>query len=305
MTARTLAAAAVLMACAVGCSASAADGDGAARRPVVETTPTVLDPAELRLPLERYQFSDAEWARLNRAQHLLAAACMKRYGIDYRPSDGKRAPVIRSRTERRYGLADARLARTSGYHVPAAMRAAPPTPPRLSEAQLTVLAGPAPGSAQARSREPLTYRGAPVPDGGCMGEAQRSLGGKGQFGEAETVRRINSDSVLKAAKDARVKRAFRSWAACMSEKGHHYRDPWQAINDKEFSGSRVSEREKAVAKADVECKRRTNVVGVWYAVDAAYQKQILKAGGDRVERLAAHKRDQLAEADRAIRASDG
>ncbi|MFF3306172.1 hypothetical protein [Streptomyces sp. NPDC002952] len=302
MNARTLAAVAVVMVCAVGCS-TAANGDGGPGRPAVETTPTVLDPARLQLPLERYQFDDKEWVRLNRAQNLLAVACMKRYGIEYRPPAERRAAVVRSRTERRYGLADARLARASGYHLPDATRTAPPSPPRLSATQLTVLAGPAPGSAQARDRERLTYRGAAVPDGGCMGEARRTLAGKGQLGDPDVVRRIDSDSVLKASKDPRVRRAFRSWAACMRDKGHDYRDPWQAINDKAFSGTRVSDREKTVARDDVSCKRRTNVVGVWYAVDAAYQKQILKAGGDRVARLAARKHDQLVAADGVIRAS--
>jgi hypothetical protein len=126
------------------------------------------------------------------------------------------------------------------------------------------------GDAPEGSPAPVRHRGKPVPEGGCMGEARRALVRDGAVGEAEPVRRIDTASVLRAMEDPRVRSAFDQWSACMEKRGHAYDDPWQAINDKAFRGPGVTPREIATAVADVACKRETNLVGVWYAVDAAY-----------------------------------
>ena len=73
----------------------------------------------------------------------------------------------------------------------------------------------------------------------------------------------------------------------MKATGFHYAMPWDAGNDPRFTGQHSSPTEIAVATADVACKRKTNVVGVWYAVDAALQKALIerhRAALDRARR---------------------
>ncbi|GLP64854.1 hypothetical protein TUSST3_14740 [Streptomyces sp. TUS-ST3] len=55
-----------------------------------------------------------------------------------------------------------------------------------------------------------------------------------------------------------------------------------------------------MAGKDVECKRRTNVIGIWSSVDAAYQQ---RAMSEKTRELAAIKRDirtQVTNADRVL-----
>lgn len=85
----------------------------------------------------------------------------------------------------------------------------------------------------------------------------------------------------------------------MKAKGHHYAAPWDAGNDPRFRGPRSTPTEVAVAVADVTCKEKTNVVGVWYAVDAAYQKAFIAANKAALERARKDKATHLRLAHRA------
>ncbi|MFJ4539913.1 hypothetical protein ACIP39_28685 [Streptomyces tibetensis] len=256
----------------------------------------MLDPVGLRLPLEEYQFSDAQWARVTSAQQILAAMCMRRFGLRYAPVENEGRSPVRSRTDRRYGLADPGQAWAHGYQLPAD-GTGPVSRPVLSDDQATVLEGRGVDHGPERSPAPVRHRGKPVPEGGCMGEARRALVRGGAVGEAEAVRRIDTVSVLRAMEDPRVRSAFDRWSACMEKRGYAYDDPWQAINDEAFRGPAVTPREIATAVADVTCKRETNIVGVWCAVDAAYQRRMLAAaGGQRLKALKQLKHGQLAAA---------
>ncbi|MEU0950064.1 hypothetical protein ABZ379_46580 [Streptomyces canus] len=84
-------------------------------------------------------------------------------------------------------------------------------------------------------------------------------------------------------------RVFRAWSLCMRQYGYTYADPTRAPGKSaEFTGPTVTKAEIAVAGRDVECKRRTNVIGVWSSVDAAYQR---RAMNENARELAAVKRD--------------
>ena len=58
--------------------------------------------------------------------------------------------------------------------------------------------------------------------------------------------------------------------------GFAYASPMNAVDDTRFSTPKPTRLELRVAEADVTCKRRTNLVGVWLAVESAYQRQIIK-----------------------------
>jgi hypothetical protein len=63
----------------------------------------------------------------------------------------------------------------------------------------------------------------------------------------------------------------------MSKAGFAYSTPMDANNDPRWSGEEVTQAEIAVAVADVNCKKKTNLVGIRMAVDAAYQRAAIAA----------------------------
>ncbi len=65
----------------------------------------------------------------------------------------------------------------------------------------------------------------------------------------------------------------------MAGSGYHYSTPMEANNDPQWSGERASVAEIAVAVADVNCKKTTNLVGIRMAVDAAYQRRAIGQHG--------------------------
>ncbi|HEY3483105.1 MAG TPA: hypothetical protein VGL02_29870, partial [Streptomyces sp.] len=112
-----------------------------------------------------------------------------------------------------------------------------------------------------------------VPSGGCNGEATAALGGKdGRYGNPDIAESIQADSFTRSQSDARVLKAFAAWSACMRTSGYVYKDPNAATDDPRWAASAdPTAAEIATARADVACKRRTDLVGVWSSVESAYQ----------------------------------
>ncbi len=267
-----------------GCSGTTAGREPNAL-PQVTATPVVLDSAHLKLPLEAYLLSAREMDDLTAARDIFLNRCSHRFGVTMPapPKQRHLAPI--TYTERRYGVADPELAAEDGYHLGVRdPRNAGELPrPRLSAEQELVLTGTPPptGTPHAKaptspqSKAPQTHvRGRKVPTGGCLGEADRRFGGS--WANPDLVEEIDATSVVKATEDRRVRATFRAWSACMKAKGLRYSTPWDPANDPRFTGAHSSPTEITVATADVACKKKTNVIGVWYAVDAAYQRALIE-----------------------------
>ncbi|MFJ1969265.1 hypothetical protein ACIO93_11410 [Streptomyces sp. NPDC087903] len=83
--------------------------------------------------------------------------------------------------------------------------------------------------------------------------------------------------------------------------GYSYAAPTDAPGkDPRFTGPAPRRREIALARTDVTCKRQTNVIDVWSAVDAAYQRQMMAT---KLRELARAKNDirvQTANANRVL-----
>ncbi|GAB2625053.1 hypothetical protein GCM10027168_66040 [Streptomyces capparidis] len=287
------AAVAVLIVAATAACGSPGSPAARADRPDVTATPQVTDAARLTLPVRRHQFTAAELNRVLAARDVLAGRCVQRFGLDFRPRTEPAARPPFTPTERRYGLADAELAASRGYHLPPDAPAdTGQRPQRPTADEQLVLFGPGPSDSTA------SFRGTPLPENGCMGEAERKLAGDRPLGDAAEIRNVNVGSLKDAQGDPRVKDVFAKWSRCMAERGHTYAHPFEPA--REFTGPRPTEREIATAEDDVACKRRTNLVGVWYAVDAARQREILAAGGDELEAAERHKAAQLTAAREAL-----
>jgi hypothetical protein len=236
--------------------------------------------ADLALPVEGYIFSESEMGLLTHAMNDLARDCMKAKGFDYRPDETDTTPDI-GVMDRRYGIANSYTAATYGYHFPT---------PRTGRANVRSLgeAGRIALSGKPRADGRLD------PDGGCVGEAKRRLAGdKGTFGPDEIARRINLDSYVRSQKDPRVLAVFRAWSSCMADRGYRYASPMDAIDDPRFGKARTDPAEISTARADVECKKRTRLVRIWFDVESAMQQTEIDKNAETLARIKRHKEDQL------------
>jgi hypothetical protein len=292
-----LAVAAVLLAAAVTGCTSAADGRPGAVRPKpaaaplpVTATPTPSRPSDIVLPIGRYLFTDAQTSELVAAHSELVAACMKRYGFGYRvPTASPHGQLPPN--ESRYGVMTPEQARY-GYHFMAveiarqqAGAAPAQKPPAVTPAMAAVLSGRSGGSVNGRR----------VPSGGCNAEATTRLGGKnGRYGDPDIAESIQADSFTRSQSDARVLKVFAAWSSCMRTRGYDYQDPNAAVDDPRWSASREPTRaEVATAQADVACKRRTNLVGVWSSVESAYQGAAIEANAEALSAAKATMQQEL------------
>jgi hypothetical protein len=288
-------------ACAVfaltACSASqaAAPENG---EPAVGTVPVLLDSVNLRLPVQDYLRTDDDAARLGQARLTLARQCLQRFGLDYpaeQPSSAGYGP--RSLTERRYGITDAALARTNGYGLGARDPSLQPQPakPDLGPDGETALTG----------QGPSAVRGVPVPDGGCLGEADRRLtAGEPAGADLDLGQKLQFQSFDATKRDSRVRAVNQAWSACMARQNYHYTDPLAAMADPAFLRGAPTPEQITVAETDIRCKAETNVIGVWFTVESAYQRRAIdhdSAAFATARAALATQRDVVAEVERSAR----
>ncbi|MFK4104958.1 hypothetical protein ACI2L1_33775 [Streptomyces sp. NPDC019531] len=270
-------------------------------------TPVILDVRTLVLPIEPYLFTNRQMTGILRARQALVAPCMRQFGIDWpagrTPGDSTAAdPGMRNAANiaRRYGITDPADAARHGYHLASGNRqkSAKGSSSRPDADTLAVLTGRTDDGAPA----PIRYHGRAIPEGGCQGQATARLTGDPQgLGNDQLVNEINIVSYQRSQADARVKSVFRAWSACMRQRGYSYAAPTEAPGKApQFTGPTPTRTEIALARADVACKRDTNVIGVWFAVDAAYQRQMMSSKSRELARAKNSIRTQTANADRVL-----
>ncbi|MER5431649.1 hypothetical protein [Streptomyces sp. NPDC002588] len=258
--------------------------------PAVRDIPRIVAAADLRLPLQNYLLTDRQLRDLDRARVVLIDRCMRKFGFGYTVKQPAANYGPRSATERRYGITDASDALEYGYGLgnrdPALQK--PPAQPSLGVDAQTVLFG------KGRS----SIKGRKVPDGGCVSQADQSLGTAAPAGtDPSLAQQLSFQSFDRSKSDSRVRKVTRAWSDCMADSGYDYTDPLAPLADPGLSGSR-SARTIDTAKTDIRCKKNTNLVGVWFAVESAYQKQLIDQNS---AQLTAIKRANAAR----LRAADG
>ncbi|MCJ0874072.1 hypothetical protein [Streptomyces sp. AP-93] len=303
--------AAVLLALVLaGCSDP--DGGGARGEPELGEIAVAPATASLSLPLDAYTDTEAETVRMGQVQQRLLSRCMARYGFPYeevRPSDpaGAQGPEGRHRTL--FGPADPVFAAAHGYDATAG-KGRPVKPPAtpLSESAALVMHGERPGGEQGGAAQPpdapseeeaarvdsgIDVGGQKVPVGGCLREAYRKLYAPTKdsvdllfpFGLA-------SEAHERSKGDSRVAEVLKNWSACMGKSGYTgLKDPYEVVQKLGLEADPGGPKAVTAAKADVACKREVNLVGIWAAVEKAYQERLVE---ERAETLALYKKQREA-----------
>jgi hypothetical protein len=102
---------------------------------------------------------------------------------------------------------------------------------------------------------------------------------------------LSNDIASDVQKDAAVKKATRQWGACMARNGYTYSQPQSAFFDqiqKMFGGKRqinpgttvsaaANQAQIAAAVTDATCTESADLAGIYFAVQASYEQQIVNA----------------------------
>ncbi|MET7398942.1 hypothetical protein ABZS66_36230 [Dactylosporangium sp. NPDC005572] len=242
------------------------------------------------LPLDAYQLSEKEYVTVQRAAWRLIRDCVQRFGGEYTVPEGlvtADLPRFEHANERRYGLFDADSAAARGYNIPPDLqpvgrdKSAGWNP---SEAEKLLVRGvDTSGGSPVAVELPTDRDGKRLPVDGCTGEANRTLGG-GQQASVDTSlgNTLSLDAGKRAEADSRVRDAMQQWGDCMARRGYSYSTIWEP-NDRKWPEP-AGDEEIATATADVACKKETNLLGVWFAVESAYQQRIID---ERIQELTA------------------
>jgi hypothetical protein len=112
-----------------------------------------------------------------------------------------------------------------------------------------------------------------------------------QAGPLATIITLNNDFGTEVANDPAVNKATKQWAACMARNGYHYAQPAGVAPDQihqAYGGQRTVNASNPVSPAarqaqitaavtDATCTRTTDLAGIYFAVLASYEQQLVTA----------------------------
>lgn len=264
--------AATTVASAAGCSLAATDS----KPSVVSPRPTVpfdaADPATWVLPIEGYLPSDSERKQISQARKILVGDCMKRFGFSWQPAPDLPRLGPKTLVDWRYGIHDMALAEERGYKPAAAEQEAYDKAVEAGALDKTTDSGPETHALEGGAPK---VGGEPVPEGGCLGEADRKIAGGAVT--TEVAQKVSNEAFIQSQQHPKVVKAFRAWSACMKESGFAYARPLDASDDPRFGTPEVTSLEIRTATADIACRDRTDVARIWFEAETAIQKETIEA----------------------------
>ncbi|SRR6266567_2253397 len=128
-----------------------------------------------------------------------------------------------------------------------------------------------------------------IPAGGCTRKALQEIAAAGVWKASSgqsLVAHIGEESFMKARSSAQVKAVFAKWSVCMLSHGYRYPDPF-APAAAFATATPVTQNEIRVAVTDIECSRKVNVQRVAFAVESAYQNQLINQNATRLAQVQA------------------
>ncbi|MDG5807770.1 hypothetical protein P9869_34990 [Streptomyces ossamyceticus] len=235
------------------------------------------------MPLDDYLLNPSQFEDVKSAYSQSIAKCVRSYGMTFETPNPSATPSAlpdspTTRIDGRFGFQSMTYAKKWGYHPPGGISK------NKEKATKNTDADPDKWFALTGSRNikemsgpgGVLRNGKRVPSHGCVGSAVMQLTGSrdGQIGDADISTDLKFETLIKARNDPRTLRVFSLWSDCMREIGYSYGGPLDASSDPRWTESEKPTKEEIeIAVADQKCRKRHNVVGIWFAVDSEYQER--------------------------------
>jgi len=245
---------------------------------MISNAPVAQSADGLYLPLEQYLVKASESHVINFAHAILTKKCMTRFGFAYAIPSSTSALTQDSDSAnmpRRYGITDAQVAATWGYELPPTPSAQTTTANEVlsfSDAEYEVLWG------HTKTSNTATISALPdgtaIPQGGCIGEANRAFAGRGSLSASNLAQQLDMQSFFQSQNDPTVVAVIGAWSRCMAGKGYSFNTPFDAMSA--FAGSSTpSAAEIRQALADIACKKQTGLLTTWDSVESRIQDTLI------------------------------
>lgn len=255
---------------------------------------------QIELPVARYAESAEDQNAFFAAVNVAQSRCAEQFGVVSTMPVASQPTSIELDSVRRYGLVNADEVERFGYTLP-------PSGEQLADdkafgwnpdaLEAEVMTGTTPDG------EPSTLTapdGTPVPEGGCAAEGFRTIWGDSTPPQGNSlVETILGDAWGQTMSDSRALAAAAEWSECMAKRGYDFKHRWDAGNS---VGHKSQEAQLTMAKADVACALKTNYVGVWHAVDVAYQERLMDDSEGQLEAGLKERRDIMVRVQEMLRA---
>lgn len=276
-----LALAGALSACATDQDQNAEAENSAADHPAVdkggwpEKVPSNGLAKGLSLPLEDYMQSYSDQVTIDEAVRAKQTGCMAEYGftVDLPPAGTTPPPNDNDMNiERRYGITDRAQA---GYGLPSELADQTRKKlPKMSPEAVEVFTGRTGIGPDAPRTSRSRYNGVKLRERGCAEWGVQQVGADDV--EHEFVAELAGQSYFRSQEEPAVRKVISTWSQCMSGKGVKVADPLRAMTLVPHSENGPSQREVAVAVADIDCKKKTDLVAVWAGAEEQIQRQQIK-----------------------------
>ncbi|MET9518411.1 hypothetical protein [Streptomyces sp. NPDC002994] len=273
--------------------------------PEVKATPTMSATVGLEFPLDAYEATQQERDAVERGQNTLVSQCMERFGFSYSPPQRPATKAANGPNSRIFGLVDPEEAAQYGYGSPGEPEPPAKTSKTLTQTEELALHG-APdlvpadipksqAEAEKKGGSKQKINGKAVPLGGCSREAFLKLyAPEPNAVDALYVFNLKSEAESKSREDSRVKAVNKRWSECMAKQGHTAVDPMDAREDLGIAEDALSSPAAiTAAKADVACKQKVNLVGVYFAVQSAYQNRQINKNAETLNLAKQQLKDRL------------
>jgi hypothetical protein len=271
-----------------------AGGGGAVQMPALPT-----DGPDAKVPwgpngevapniVQQFGLTDDQRDAVERAEDSLMVECMTEQGFESWPADPEPVSAQLADWDENIGLYRPESARTFGYHAPD----------------------------PAADFDPWASHGGPPPDWqkpeyekaqeDCSGAANRKIyGGNSRDTLAKPVYGIRHSAVAEAAQNSKVRKAIKKWSACMAAAGYSYESPNEPSGGfyRRWEGSAEEgpeEKELLTAAADLGCKAKTGLVGIYRVQVWKAQNAAIKANRPLLEQFQEQEQAVLARAQKVI-----
>jgi hypothetical protein len=112
-----------------------------------------------------------------------------------------------------------------------------------------------------------------------------------QNGPLAGIQTLSNDIYNDVLKDAAVKNATQAWSACMAKNGYSFQQPQEVFSqevramfgEKQFINiadpvnAAANQAQIAAAVTDADCTQSTDLAGIYFAVQASYEQQLVNA----------------------------